>query len=307
MLNLRVMRIYGHIVFAAALLIGTASCDNTPQPTDTLSAGSIDIAVDETYKPIVDEAKKVFDSSYPEANVTIHYKSEAECIKDFMDNKVRLILVTRQLTDAEKKTEEDKKQWSASLPLAKDAVAIIVNKDATDTMLDLSALKGILTDVYEKKYTVVFDNQGSSTVRYITDSLIPGQKLGNNVFAAKSNTAVVDYVAQNPNAIGVVGLMYASDTADVNNTGAFNGKVKVVAMKDPKTGQFNKPYQAYIALKSYPLTRTFYYIHHDSYPGLAKGFANFLASERGQLIFAHAQLFPLQMNIVIRDAKINNE
>ncbi len=69
---------------------------------DTLSKGVIDISADETYQPIIEEQLQVFDSSFPDAKITIHYKPEAECFKDYFDNKARIILVTRGLTKAEK-------------------------------------------------------------------------------------------------------------------------------------------------------------------------------------------------------------
>src|SRR4051812_4996863 len=78
-----------------------SSCDNTgddKSKTDTLSSGEINIAVDETYKPIIEEELKVFRSSYPEANIHVSYKPESEVFKDYIDGKVRLILVTRPLT-----------------------------------------------------------------------------------------------------------------------------------------------------------------------------------------------------------------
>jgi phosphate transport system substrate-binding protein len=79
----------------------------------------------------------------------------------------------------------------------------------------------------------------------------------------------------------------------------------VAALKNDSTGEFLKPYQAYIALKTYPLTRSLYYINSESYPGLGTGFANFLGSQRGQLIFFHAHLFPVRSEMVIRQAEIN--
>lgn len=290
-------------LFVASVLL--SSCDNTPTHPDTLSSGTIDISADETYKPVIEEQLKVFDSSYPNAHITVHYKPESECFKDFFDNKARLILVTRQLSPAEKQLCDQKQIAPSSLPLAKDAVAVIINNSSPDSLLDMQALKGILTGIYKKKYTVVFDNQGSSTVRYITDSLLKGAKLGSNVFAAKGNEAVVDYVAKNPDAIGFVGLSYVSDPVDSANTGGFIHTIKVVSILNDSTQRFYQPYQAYIALKWYPLTRDLFYISRESYHGLGTGFANFLANERGQLIFKHADMFPLRMNIIIRDASVN--
>ncbi len=127
------------------------------------------------------------------------------------------------------------------------------------------------------------------------------------MFAAKGNKDVVDYVMKNPDAIGFVGLGFVSDNNDPNNTGAFIKSVKVAAIKNEATGEFLQPYQAYIALRSYPLTRTLYYINSESYSGLGTGFANFLSNQRGQLIFFHDHFFPVRSEMVIRDAAVNNK
>lgn len=282
-----------------------SSCDDRPAHPDSLGKGEIHISADETYRPVLEQQASVFDSSFPDAKVHIHYKPESECFKDYFERKARIILVTRELSAQEQEVCKQQKIFPTTLPLARDAVAVIVNNQSADSLLDMPMLKGILTG-QSKKYTVVFDNQSSSTVRFVNDSILHGEKLGSNVFAAKSNSEVVAYVEKNPNAIGLVGLGYVSDSADPNNTGAFIKNVKVAAIKNEKTGEFLQPYQAYIALRSYPLTRHLYYINSESYPGLGTGFANFLAQQRGQLIFFHAHMFPVRSEMIIRDAQINN-
>lgn len=299
------MRLLKHTLLGFAVTAVMAACNEAPQHTDTLSKGVIDISADETFKPVIEEQLQVFDSSYPEAKITVHYKPEAECFKDYFDNKARIILVTRELTKAEKDICEQKKIWPSSEALAADGIAVIVNNASADTILDISSLKGILTGVYKKKYTVVFDNQESSTVRFITDSILKGDKLGSNVFAAKGNAEVIDYVSKNPDAIGFTGMSYVYVNEDTSRAGTFINNVKVVAMKNDSDRQFYKPYQAYIALKSYPLTRKLFYINAESYHGLGTGFANFLGSHRGQLIFLHDHFFPLKEQIVIRAAEVN--
>ncbi len=283
------------------------SCDDTPKHPDTIARGVIDISADESFKPIIEEQLQVFDSSFPEAKITVHYKPEAECFNDYFNKKARIILVTRQLSKAEKEICEQQKIFPTSEALAGDGIAVVVNNNSTDTALDMQSLNGILSGVYKTKYTVVFDNQASSTVRYITDSVLKGNKLGSNVFAAKSNKEVIDYVAKNPEAIGFVGMSYVYANEDTSQSGTFIKDVKVVALKNGKDGEFYKPYQAYVALKSYPLTRKLFYINAESYHGLGTGFANFLGSYRGQLIFLHAHFFPLKEQITIREAKVNNQ
>ncbi|MBC7554045.1 MAG: substrate-binding domain-containing protein [Taibaiella sp.] len=299
------MRLLGICLLLFSFTMLGLSCDDTPPHEDTLSSGTIEVSADETYRTVIEAQSKVFDSSFPNAKVNIHYKSEGECFKDYFDNKARIILVTRELTKEEKEVCKQKQIFPSSVPLAKDAVAVLLNNESTDSLLSVDQVKAILTGEYKKKYTVVFDNQSSSLVRYITDSMLQGRKLGNNVFAAKGNKAVIEYIEKNPDAIGFAGLADVADTTDVNNTGTFITNVRVAGIYSDSLKHFVKPYLAYIGLKDYPLVRKLYYVSRESYPGLGTGFANFLGGYRGQLIFAHAHLFPLRMEVTIRDAEIN--
>ncbi|RYE23507.1 MAG: phosphate ABC transporter substrate-binding protein, PhoT family [Sphingobacteriales bacterium] len=291
------------IFLSATILLSACAGEKKDGPADTLGSGTIDISVDETFRPIIEEQLKVFDSSFPEAHIKATYKAESECMKDFLDGKAHLVLVTRGLLPNEKQFLEQKKVVPNSLPLAKDGIAVIVNNSVIDTMT-LSEVKGILTGKFIEKKTVVFDNQGSSTLRYMLDSLIPGEKLASNVFAAKTTDSVIKYVANNPDAVGFIGASHVSDFSDPEGL-AFIKEVKVVAVMNEKDQQFYKPYQAYIAQQLYPLTRDLYYINSETYPGLGTGFANFLGKERGQLIFKQARLFPLRSNVILREASVN--
>jgi len=297
-------QITGFIV--ASVIIAACGAPGEKKETDTLSSGVISISVDETYRPIIEEQTKVFDSSFPEAHITTHYKSESECIKDFLNDSARLILVTRDLTADEKKRCEQKKLVPTTLAVAKDAVAVILNNSTADTAFSISELKGILTGKYKKKYTVVFDNQGSSTLRFMMDSILKNEPLGANVFAAKGNDSVINYVENNPDAIGFVGVSYVSDFNDPEGL-AFIKNITVASVFNDSLQKFYKPYQAFIAPDYYPLTRNLFYINRETYPGLGTGFANFLTRERGQLIFKQSRLFPLRTNIIFREAEVNSQ
>jgi phosphate transport system substrate-binding protein len=295
--------------FLTLLAVGSlcfASCqDDGNAPKDTPISGTVKISVDETYKPVIEQELHVFDSSFPDAHIEVSYKSEAECFRDYLDGKVRLILVTRELSNEENEYCKNKQIVPTTLAIARDAVAVIVNKNDADSLFGLDKLKGILTGQAAAPRNVVFDNGGSSTLRFIQDSILHGEKLGKNVFAANGNDSVVNYVSSHPGSIGVVGLSYVSNDTDVNNTGAFISKVTVARMYNDSTREYLQPYQAYIALRSYPLSRNLFYIKNETHLGLGTGFANFLARDRGQLIFHHAHLFPLRTSIVIREAEVN--
>jgi phosphate transport system substrate-binding protein len=154
-----------------------------------------------------------------------------------------------------------------------------------------------------RKHQIVFDNQNSSTVRYVRDSINLGKPLPTDVMAAKTNAEVVDYVAKMKDALGVIGVSWISDPNDSTSI-EFTNKVNVVKVRADYGSEFVKPYQAYIALGSYPLKRGLFYCLKEPYSGLGSGFATFLGSYEGQMIIGKFRLFPARLNIVFRQANI---
>ncbi|MDE3254998.1 MAG: substrate-binding domain-containing protein [Bacteroidota bacterium] len=264
----------------------------------------ITISVDETYQPVFEQLIKVFTSSYPLDTLIVHYKSEQACLDDLLHHKSNLVFVTRQLEDQERAYFKQKELRISSLHVAKDGIAMIINKQSPDSFLNKDQIRSILTNKYVRPYTIVFDNAGSSTVRYIQDSILKNEAMSPQVYAAKSNAAVLDYVANNPKAIGFVGLDYVQDTSGMQDN-CFTKRVQVVSIYNDSTKEFYQPYQAYIALKVYPLVRKLYFINSEQKVGAGTDFINFVCKERGQLIFAHAHMFPLHMEIIIRETNLN--
>jgi len=145
---------------------------------------------------------------------------------------------------------------------------------------------------------VVFDNMGSSTTRLLRDSIIGNEKLPSNWFAVKTNPEVVDYVAKNKDAIGILGVSWISDAQD-SLTVDFLKKVKVVGLTstNPTDKEYYQPYQAYIAMKQYPVCRNIYVINREARTGLGTGFAGYLAGESGQLIIKKMGLMPATQSV----------
>ena len=304
----RIIRITRFSVFTLAAIALLASCGPANKPgeeRDTPTSGTIRISVDETYKPLMEAEIKVFESLYKKAHIIAEYKPEAECFRDLLADSSRLIFVTRDFSDKEKAyIREEKKIKPESLLLAWDGVALITNHSNPDSILTLDQVRKIMdgSDT-ERKWQVVFDNQNSSTVRYIRDSINQGKPLPKDVMAANTNPEVVDYVAKMKNALGVIGVSWISDPNDSTSI-EFTNKVTVVKVRADYGSEFVKPYQAYIALGSYPLKRGLFYCLKEPYNGLGSGFATFLGSYEGQMIIAKFRLFPARLNVVFREANI---
>lgn len=288
------------LLFAIGCLLFSACSDDEAHKR----VNKITISIDKTYKPVFEQLIKVFKSSYPLDTLVVSYKSEQKCLEDLLHHKSNLIFVTRQLDEKERAYFKQKELRISSLHVVKDGIAMIINKQAPDSFLNKDQIRSILTNKYTRPYTIVFDNAGSSTVRYIQDSILKNETLSPQVYAAKSNAAVVDYVANNPKALGFVGLDYVQDTSGMQDN-SFIKSVQVVSIYNDSTKEFYQPFQAYIALKVYPLVRKLYFINSEQKVGAGTDFINFVCKERGQLIFAHEHMFPLHMEIIIRETNLN--
>jgi len=278
---------------------------------DTTTGGTIHISVDESFKPVIEEQIRVFERSFPGTQIIAHYKTEADCFKDlFRDSSNRMIIVTRGLTADEENYFKDSLKYSPAWnDIATDAITVIVNSKSNDTLFSMDRLKKQLSGTGYREQTVVFDGlNATSTVRFAIDSILHGQKFDTSVVkAVKSSQEVLDYVAENENAIGFVGISWIGnpeDTAQVNML----RKVKIgyVSCDGCTDSPYVKPMQVSILTRRYPLVRGLYYILKENYNGLGTGFVNFMKYERGQLIFKRAYL-GAKMGFGIRNVKINEK
>jgi phosphate transport system substrate-binding protein len=288
---------------------------------DTPTSGKINISVDETFKPIIDTEINTFQSIYPYAKINVSYKSEGNAFLDLVNDSARLIIVTRELTQLEKKHFEDIKLFPTITKIAYDAVAFITNISNPDTQFtndqvkkiisgEISTWKQINPKSANTPIQIIFDNNNSGTLRFLKDYTDKGV-LSKNSSASNSSEAVIDYVSKNKDALGVLGVTWVSDRRD-STLMSFVNKVRVVEISPPDTsegrGEFYKPYQAYIATKYYPLWRTVYIISREARAGLGTGFASFVASDKGQRIILKSGLVPASQPVrlvELRNNKIN--
>lgn len=155
---------------------------------------------------------------------------------------------------------------------------------------------------------VIFDHQGSSTVKYMRDSVMNGRQFGAHVSAVKSNPDVFKAVASNKNAIGIIGVSWvSSDLSDrqksveelaqaveKSDTTAleFNTDVKVLKIRGNNEVTAYKPYQAYIFDGSYPLYRSVYMVSTSPGGTVSHRFYSFVTGFQGQKIIQMTGILP---------------
>lgn len=292
-------------LFPLAVLLFIAACkdrDKQGRVLDTPTSGFVKIAIDESLRPLLDAELNTFEALYTRADIEPYYYPEAEAIDALMMDSVRLAVVTRRFTEEEKKYFKNIKITPTELDVALSAVALIVHRDNVDTLINMDQLRALLqgkintwSQLGSKNKAgieIVFDNPNSGLIRHLKDSVAQVETLPPNTFAVKNNGAVVDYVSENRNALGLIGLEWISDKHD-STSNTFLKRVRVMSVAGD-SAHF-KPYQAYLALKYYPLARKITILSREARSGLGSGFMAFVASERGQRIVLKAGLVPVTM------------
>ncbi len=304
-------RTYLYILTLVLITSLFVSCGGgaAPGKRETLTSGTIRISVDESFKPVIDSQIKVFEAQHEGAKIIVDYKPEAECLRDLTNDSVRMVIVTRGLTREEEKLMVDRYKFKPAFgPLAMDAVAVILNNDAADSTFKMSELEAMVRGTSSLKYKVLLDGtSATSTVRYVRDSILKGDKLSKNVVSAPDSRGVIEYVSTHNDAIGMIGVSWIGDREDSAQL-SFLESVKLGQIECRGcSGTYVQPYQANIAMKRYPMVRPLYYILKENFKGLGSGFANFLIYEKGQLIFSRAYLLPARMQFDVRTVNISEE
>jgi phosphate transport system substrate-binding protein len=310
-----------NIVLLFTYVILAASCGKSYSEKqiskETPTRGKIKIAVDEAYQLLVDSQIVVFENIYSYADITPINASEDSIVKLFLADSVRLMITSHKLTANEEAYLKDKLIIPRTTQIAWDAIAFVVNKSNSDTQIRYNTLNDIFTGAVtgwkqvnpksrQGNIQVVFDNQGSSNIRYMMNRF--GIKtLPEYCYSAGSSPDVIDYVEKNPNALGIISVNWISDSDD-SITHNFLGRVNVMGITPEEFSEgdeFFTPHPAYVANKSYPFIREVYAVSRETFSGLGSGFINFVTHDQGQRIVLKMGMVPA--NMPIRLVQIRHE
>ena len=288
-----------------SMLLACQKKDKDGKVLDTPTTGTLHIMVDEGYRPIVETSIDVFDSIYRQAHIVPTYTSEGEAVAALLRDSIQFIVVTRRLTDEELERFKKRGFQPKMIPIAHDALAFILHPSNTDTVLTTDQLRDLISGKARQwnqvnprsklgQVILVFDNPLSGTVRYAKDSIGGGSALPANASALKTNAEVINYVANHPSAIGIIGANWISDTDD-KGVQQFRREIRIVDVAKGVGKEGFGPYQAYLATGDYPFKRTVYAINSQARQGLGLGFSAYLAGSDGQRIVLKDGLLPAQI------------
>ena len=297
-------------MFICLVAVFLCSCDRRKiTRTDTETSGFAMIAGDECFAPIIKEELDVFTGLNAEAEIFPVYTGERELFDLLLSDSIRLIIAARDLTANEKERIKSLRLTPRSQKVARDGIALIVNKSNKDSLINVTTLKKIMTGeisdwndlnthgeskLKPRPIKVVFDNPNSSTLRYINESVAQGAVMSEKLRALDSNPEVIDFVAKNPDALGIIGVNWISNPNDSTKL-SFDETIRVMSVgvgENISEDNTYKPYPAFLNNGNYPLTRDVYVILTDLRETLPAGFVKFISGDAGQRIILKAGLVP---------------
>ncbi len=308
------------IALLSASLLGLGSCRKAP--TNTSTSGLATIVCDDSFENIMNQEIDVFEyTTKGNANIIPYYVSEKACIDSLLDFRTKTIVIARDLTEKEKAYLKSEKKLVRSNRIAVDAIALIVNPGNPVEILSEKEIGEILSGEITRwdqiepsklgEIQVVFDNEGSSTVQYMRDSLMNGRKFSPNVYAQNSNQEVFAQVQQRKSALGIIGVSWISAdmrTRDLpreerikslerqdTTVAEFDTSIKVLKVRRDDSIEAYKPYQGYIYDGRYPLYRSIYMIATSANGSLSHGFYSFVTGTIGQKIIQRTGILPARV------------
>jgi phosphate transport system substrate-binding protein len=317
------MKSFNSIIGLTLLLGLFSACENKPNPAkeEAYQKAAQTFVADESFFPILDEELFYFNSQRLDT-IGVDYMNEQDAVKRLMKLDTWLAFATRRFTAKEEQSLRDRQYLPRAIPIAYDGLAIIVNNANPDSCITVKDFARILRgeatqwgDIYSKSQLgtidVVFDNPLSSTVRWCVDSILGGKEFTNpHIGAVQTSAAVIDYVENHKNALGIIGSNWLNDKRDTTNV-TFKKNITVMGiskMDSAKSYNSYQPYQYYLYNGNYPLIRTIYALLNDPRPnGMPTAFAHFCQLPRGQKIILRAGLLPRTANMNVREVIVNTK
>lgn len=269
-------------------------------------SGEVVIAADEALMPLMKAELAVFQVFYKYSTVDCKFLSEYDAINLLLQEKTRLAIVARPLNQKENDFLKSKQIFPESIPLAYDAVALIVQQGNQPISINIGQIAKIMSgsitnwnqlNVEGKSGPIqlVFDAEASGVTRYMNEKLSLNNKISGDIKFAGDSRKVIEMVTASPNAIGFIGFNWLSEFENMQVQETLT-KVSFVAVSATVSTVSQPtsylPSVSSIYNNTYPLIRKVYAIYTDPSASLAKGFLAHLTSERGQKIIYRCGLKP---------------
>lgn len=248
----------------------------TEKPATNQASGSLAIEGSDTMVNLAQAWAETYGQENPEAIVTVKGGGSGTGIASLINGSVDFANASREVKDDENTAAQDVNLEIIQTPVARDGIAVIVNKangvkDLTTEQLG-KMYRGEITKWKEVggkdgKIVLLGRDTSSGTYEFFSEAVVgKDAKYAKTMRSMQSSQAIVDEVKNNPQAIGYVGMGYEDPETVVLNVDG-----KAATADSVKDG-------------SYALSRDLYMDSNGEPQGLAKVYLDWILSDAGQEI-----------------------
>ena len=285
------------IVFLVCIFTFFVSCKKTEKVlVDDPQQGEITVAADESFQSVTEALTQRYMALNPKTKINLVIKKEDLAFLDLLENKVRVIVMSRDLSEEEKSAYKDKIDMDI-LPakFAVDAVVFVVSKNSVKQSLSMKEIADLLSS---DNKSVIFDGTNSSNLNFVAQKL--DKKPSELKFSIiNGNKNIIDEINKHPEKIGVVSLNTISRPYDKESQELRNS-VKILPVISNQNAVM--PEIATIRDMSYPFSRVLYFLTNEAYYGLGNGLIRFSCQQLGQIVVQKEGLQPY--NIFRREVQM---
>lgn len=283
-------------IFALVFFTLFISCKKTDRVVDDPQQGTITIAADESFQSVAQALTDRYMALNPNTKIILEIKKEDLAFLDLLDNKVRAIIMSRDLTEEEKAAYKNKIDMDM-LPakFAVDAVVFVVSKNSSRSSISMEEIQ---TELQSEDKKLIFDGTNSSNLNFVAQKLnkTPSE-LKFSVISGNKN--IIEEINKFPNKIGVISLNTISRPYDKESENLRNSVKILPVVSNNKS--YTPDIQNLRTLK-YPFARVLYFITNEAYYGLANGLIRFSCQQLGQIVVSKEGLQPY--NIFQREVQM---
>lgn len=266
------------------LCLSLISCSKSE--VDRPNKGEIVIVADESFRNVTEALAERYVAHYPDTQLHLKFQKEDYALVDLLKQNARVIVMSRELTDKEKKHYKE----MVDLPLqpakfAGDAVVFIVSKNSSKNSISVEEIKN---ELQSDEKNIIFDGVNASNFNFVAQKLnLEPKKIKYSLI--KGNKGIIEQINKFPNSIGVISLNtisnpYSKEAAELRD------KIKILSVSENNISY--EPNRENIRYMKYPFTRILYFLTNEGYFGLGNGFIRFSCTQKGQIVVSKEGLQP---------------
>lgn len=278
------------LLLMIGLFVLLVSCKKkSSRVIDSPQQGEITMEVDESFASVSEALTNRYMALYPSTKINLEIKKEDLAFLDLLEGKARVIVMSRDLTDDEKRAykKETSLDWLPA-KFAADAVVFIVPKDSPRETISVEEIKQMLNN---SQKDIVFDGTNSSNLNFVAQKInATPDKLQFSIINGNKN--LVEQLHKFPDKIGAIGLNTISRPYDPEAE-TLRNSLKVLQVVEN-----NKSYEPRVENlinMTYPFTRVLYFLTNERYFGLGNGFIRFSCTQLGQIVVSKEGLQPYHL------------